>query len=374
MAGKNHRLAFSKTRLEQLPLPASGRIYWYDENTPGLCLSVTAGGSRVFYLYRKIRGRPVRYKIGAFPEWSVRAAREQADKLKGRIAQGEDPQADRVQARGEATWGDLFAYWLDYARRHKKTAAEDQRLYNKFLEPLAGRQLSTISRRDVELLHAKVGERSGPYQANRVLEIIRAAFAKADRIGWRGDNSAAGVPKFPERSRDRHVEAHELRPLFEALTAEPPLTRDFFTLALLTGARRSNLQGMEWADINLDAGIWRIPHSKSGQAVLVPLIPLAVEILRNRREAAGDSPWVFATHSKVGHLVEPKTAWKRVCERAGLADLRVHDLRRTLGSWQAALGSSLPIIGKSLGHRDGSPATAVYARLTLVLRQSSIDG
>jgi len=297
----------------------------------------------------------------------------QDDKLKGRIARGEDPQAERVQTRCEATWGELFAYWLDYARRHKKTWQEDQRLYGKFLRPLATRQLSSISCRDLETLHAKIGERSGPYQANRVLEIVRAAFGKADRIGWRGENPAAGVAKFPERSRDRHLQAHELRPLFEALAAEPPLFRDFFTLALLTGARRSNLEAMRWEDLNLAVGVWRIPETKSGDPVLVPLIPAAVNILRRRQNEADSSPWVFATRSKHEHLVEPKTAWKRVCERAGLTDLRIHDLRRTLGSWQAALGASLPIIGKSLGHRDGSPATAIYARLTMDPVRDSVE-
>jgi len=338
-----------------------------------LTLCLTAAGARTFYFYRKVRGRPVRYKIGRFPEWTVKAARDEVDKLKGRVARGEDPQADRVQARQEATWGDLFAYWLDYSRRHKKTWREDQRVYNKFLAPLARRKLSTITRRDVETLHAKIGEQNGTYQANRVLEIIRAAFAKADRVGWRGDNPAVGVPKFPERSRDRHLEAHEVRPFFAALAAEPPLTRDFFMLALLTGARRSNLQAMRWEDINLEAGIWRIPQTKSGQAVLVPLIPAAVEILRNRQVESDGSPWVFSTRSKAGHLMEPKTAWARVCKRARLADLRLHDLRRTLGSWQAAVGSSLPIIGKSLGHRDGSPATAVYARLSLDPVRESVE-
>jgi integrase len=73
---------------------------------------------------------------------------------------------------------------------------------------------------------------------------------------------------------------------------------------------------------------------------------------------------VFPGRGKTGHLVEPKTAWARILKRAGLQNLRLHDLRRTLGSWQAATGASLPIIGKSLGHKSLA-ATQVYARLNL---------
>jgi integrase len=74
--------------------------------------------------------------------------------------------------------------------------------------------------------------------------------------------------------------------------------------------------------------------------------------------------WVFPSTGKTGHLVEPKKAWKRILERADLSDLRIHDLRRSLGSWQAATGASLSIIGKSLGHKNIN-STAIYARLNI---------
>ena len=129
-------------------------------------------------------------------------------------------------------------------------------------------------------------------------------------------------------------------------------------------ARRANVQAMRWEDISFDLGFWRIPDTKSGKPVVVPLSPQAMEILRSHKERCKPSPWVFPSHGKTGHLVEPKSAWKRLLARAGLSDVRVHDLRRTLGSWQAITGASLPIIGKSLGH--GQPATtAIYSRLAL---------
>ena len=129
---------------------------------------------------------------------------------------------------------------------------------------------------------------------------------------------------------------------------------------------------MAWQDVDLTARYWRIPETKSGSVVVVPLVPAAVEVLQARHKANGSSPWVFPAKSASGHLSEPWAAWRRLLKRAGLSDLRIHDLRRSLGSWQAIGGSSLPIIGKSLGHSQPS-TTAIYARLSMDPVRSSVE-
>ena len=151
---------------------------------------------------------------------------------------------------------------------------------------------------------------------------------------------------------------------FFAALAELPndTTRDFFTLALLTGARRDNVCSMAWADIDLEGASWRIAKTKNGTPQNVTLSPEAVAILKTRKDAANGSPFVFPGVGKTGHLVEPKTAWERLLKTAGIEGLRIHDLRRTLGSWQARTGASLLVIGKSLNHKTHQ-ATAIYARL-----------
>jgi integrase len=142
------------------------------------------------------------------------------------------------------------------------------------------------------------------------------------------------------------------------------LFKDFMMMSLLTGARRANVQAMMWLDVNVDRGTWRIPSTKTGEAVTVPLCPEAVEILRRRQKLAGGQ-WVFpSAKSSSGHYVEPQRAWRGLLKRARITDLRLHDLRRTLGSWQAATGANLPVIGKTLGHKHQS-TTAIYARLDL---------
>ena len=102
------------------------------------------------------------------------------------------------------------------------------------------------------------------------------------------------------------------------------------------------------------------------------LSPESVEILQRRRAEVDGSEYVFPGCGKTGHLVEPKTPWQHVVKRAKLNDCRMHDLRRTLGSWQAAGGASLLIIGKSLGHRSES-ATRVYARLAADPVRESVE-
>jgi integrase len=151
----------------------------------------------------------------------------------------------------------------------------------------------------------------------------------------------------------------------EALEMEPNRAmRDFFLMCLYTGARCGNVLSMKWEDIDFSINEWRIPDTKNGEPVRIPLIEEALEILRDRSWIKESSmPWVFPGHGKSGHLEEPKAAWKRILDRAGLKNLRIHDLRRTLGSYQAIAGASLTIIGKSLGHKSPQ-STAIYARLS----------
>jgi integrase len=142
-------------------------------------------------------------------------------------------------------------------------------------------------------------------------------------------------------------------------------------LSLLTGQRKSNMLAMRWDELNLSRAEWRIPKTKNGEPLTVHLPPQAIDILQTRN-AQSDSEWVFPGSGKAGHLADPKKAWKRILERAEIKDLRIHDLRRTLGSWQTALGASGFIVGKSLGHKS-MQATAVYARLNLDPVRDSVN-
>jgi len=103
-------------------------------------------------------------------------------------------------------------------------------------------------------------------------------------------------------------------------------------------------------------------ESKNAEAITIPLIEESLEIL-HRRKTKTSSVFVFPGRGKTGHFKEPRKGWLRVCTDAGLKGVRLHDLRRTMGSYQTMTGATSTIVGKTLGHRSQA-ATAVYARLT----------
>jgi integrase len=227
------------------------------------------------------------------------------------------------------------------------------------------RKLGSIQRGDVRDMHARIGEEHGRFTANRVLQLVRALFNWARKTEqWNGDNPAAHIDLYPEASRERFVQPAEAPKLFQALAAESNLDlRDYVLLSLFTGARKADVLGMRWQDLDLKRGLWMIPETKNRRSHLLPLEPEPLQILNGRRRYS-TSPWVFPGTGKDGHLVDVKRSWARLLRNAGITGLRKHDLRRTLGSWEAAAGVSLPVIGKTLGHRS-SDATEVYARLHL---------
>lgn len=371
------RIAFSKRSLELEMSNYDGkRLVLHDERQPGLIAELRSGSRLSFYLYRWANGRPHRIRIGAFPATTVEQARDQAKLLLADLVNGTDVAAVKRARREEATLKDLFTHWLDnHAKLHKKTWQEDERQFNKMLKSWHNRHLSTIKKADVAALHTRLGEDNGRYAANRLLALLRAMFNRAGDVGFDGPNPTKGIKKFKERSRDRFLQPSELPVFFASVQAEPNQTlKDFFLTCLYTGARRSNVEAMRWKDLELDSSTWRIPDTKSGEPVTLHLAAPAVELLRARKESLGGSEWVFpgGRKNQASHLSSPKTAWQRLLKRAGLEDLRLHDLRRTLGSWQAAGGASLTVIGKSLGHKSLA-STAVYARLNLDPVRASVD-
>jgi integrase len=304
--------------------------------------------------------------LGDFPETTVEVARKRCQGESGIAAQGINPQIARRAAKHEQTFKGLWAYWLaDAKQRGVKTVAEDERRYRRFLAQWANRRLSAIHKSDVQSLFGRVTTENGRYAANRLLALVKSMFHKAPDMGFTGSDPTVGVKKHREVRRDRFLHAEELHGFFKALFAEPNETlRDLLLVALLTGARKSNVMAMAWVDVDFATSLWRIPETKSGKPVVVPLVPAAVAILRHRRETSDGSPWVFSSsRSTTGHITEIKSAWKRVKTAAALVDCRPHDLRRSLASHMAIGGTSLPIVGAMLGHSQPS-TTAIYARLS----------
>ena len=371
------KLNFTVQTLEGLSCPAGrGRLWVYDAKTPGLAFQVTEKGARAFYVYRKVNGRPQRMKLGGFPHISIDNARTMALKALGQIAAGVDPMEERRAIRRSMTLDELFEAYKERKKGEAsaRTMVTDESRFKTCFADWKTRKLTSIREADVRAKHAEIGKERGHVTANRAIQLLRRLLNFA-RIEPNPANKHA-VDFFRERSRERFVGADELPKLIVVLDAQEPIFRDFFKLALWTGARRANLQAMRWGEIDMNASTWSIPgdKAKAHEPIVVHLAEPAVVILKERLKLREDpqNPWVFPTHAECGHLMEPKSAWKRILKAAGISDLRIHDLRRTLGSWQAAAGASLAVIGKSLGHRNPS-TTAIYARLQLDPVRESVN-
>ena len=365
------KISFSKRVIETLSAPSTGRIYIYDAKQANLCLCVTANRIRTWYWYGRVDGRPERIKIGRFPDVTVENARKAAAGYGGERAKGINPKRKRSTTTLQA----LFDYWLADAKLRKKTWEADEATWEYHFVGLRNRRLNTITTGDVARWHADIGKRRGTYIANRARALLSSVYGKAREFGFPGENPCRDVKRFREESRERFLLPDEMPPFFRAIAAEPPLWRDFWLLCLFTGARRGNVASMKWAEIDLSRGVWYLAgqRTKNGLPLAIVLPPQAVEILEARREAEPEAEWVFISAHTGGHIVDPRKSWRRILATAEIVNLRPHDLRRSLGSWQAMAGASLQIVGQSLGHRDPK-ATAVYSRLLMEPVRASVNG
>ena len=369
---------FIKSKLNDLPVPskAEGRIYYYDTQVRSLAICVTPSGTKTFYVIRRVEGKPERIRIGPYPDLAIEQARNLAHEANGKIARGENPNRTKRLSQEELTFGELFQLYLNtHIKEHKKSWRNCESQYRLYFSKWSERNLSSIHRADVRELHLQIKRdveqrsieqaaaraakkrkqtektvlaattepagaaassptKSGGYAANRALTTLKALFSWAITHEYlKGDNPATGVTLFPEKSRDRRLHEHELPDFFKAVQEEPNQTiRDYILMSLMTGARRANVLAMRWEQISFERGIWTIPETKNGTSQEVPLTKMAIELLMQRK-AEVDGPFVFPGPGAKGHLTEPKKGWKRILERSGITNLRLHDLRRTLGSW-----------------------------------------
>ncbi len=370
---------FTKSSIKEIVPPKDkDREYYKDTKEAGLILQITQKGKVTFYFRKKVDGSSKRFFIGHFPDLTPENARTEAIRIKNDIALGKNPEEEKNAIKNDITFGDMFNAFLNrYAKVHKKSWKFDEHEVNRFLKHWFNRKASTITNQEIRALHEKITVENGKTQANKILERIKAIYNKNIEFGWQYSNPSNGIKKNKEKSRDRFMQADELPRFFEAVAKEENETaRDYILISLLTGARKSNVLAMQWKEINFTAKTWRIPDTKNGDPVTLPLSVKTLDILNKRKEVNDNlekpNKFVFPGTGAAGHLADPKKAWKRILKAANIENLHIHDLRRTLGSWQAAIGSTTAIIGKSLGHKS-QKATAIYERLNIDPIRDSVE-
>ena len=193
-------------------------------------------------------------------------------------------------------------------------------------------------------------------------------FNLAELWGWcpDGSNPCLHVKHYKEEKRERFLNTEEFNRLgrvLDEISADGSETRSAVTatrLLMLTGCRLSEVQKLRWEHVDLNAGELRLPDTKTGGRV-VPPGPEARAVLASLPRDP-DNPWVIAGKLPGSHLTDLQRPWRRIRARAGLDDVRIHDLRHSFASRALALGESLTMIGKLLGHTQVQ-TTARYAHL-----------
>ncbi len=357
--------------------PAKGNRLHHDGELPGFALRVTAAGAKAFVLNYRIHGHERRMTIGAFPTWSVSAARDRARELRREIDQGRDPLDERVAAREAPTIRDL---WLEYESKHlpskrARSADDDRSMWRVYILPkLSARRVADIAHTDVDTLHAEISVEKR-IRANRVIEVLRKAMNLAIRWGWRTDNPCLGVQRNTEDKRERFLTEAEAARLDKALRDHKERSScDAIRLLLLTGARKSEVLRATWDMFDLDTGLWVKPASTTKQKKLhrVPISVDAISLLKAIKAEKRHEVYVFpgrrkplragAQEPEDSPLADIKRTWSTVCVAAAIKGARIHDLRHTFASMVISDKNPLPVVGALLGHSQAQ-TTQRYAHL-----------
>lgn len=371
---KAQHINFTERNIANLPIPSKedGQQVYYDTGTKdGLMLIVTYGGTKTFYFFMFFKGQPKRVKIGRAGDIKLIDARAKAHTLREEATQKDvDPSAKRKEDLNDVTLRQFYetVYKPEYADVYKRESSvtNDDSIFEHRLAGFHNRNMLSIKPEEIEKLHQKTKKELSPYTANRMLSLIKHMYSIAIKQGYikSRENPAEFVRKFPEQSRDRFLQSDEIKRFFEALENETnEVFKNYILLSLFTGQRRNSVLSMRWENVDLKNGLIYIPDTKNGDPMQIPMTTQTKELLETMKTSA-ESDWVIPSNkSASGHLEDPKRPWQDLLKRANIKNLRLHDLRRTQGSYQAITGTPTNIIGKSLGHKSNS-ATAVYARLT----------
>jgi integrase len=365
-------MIFSKARLNALKPSRDGkRLVYHDEQVPSLAVAVLASGTKTFYVVKRVGTKMSWIKLGRFPELTVENAREMAMTVLADIVKGKNPADARRAVKGAPTFSEYFAIYGERHGSQMTTWDNNKQRFRDYIAPAIGHlKLSEIERPMLaKILTSALNQGLAVSTVRAIRALLSHMLNKAVDWGYLTASPANRLKVEGKKvERDRFLNGGELKRFFESIAQEKDPWPDFFLLALLTGARRSNLAAMHWNDIDLVERAWRIPKTKNSEPLTVVLCPEAVEILLHRKEITTGG-YVFPTSRKSEHIKEPKKALMRVLERAGIPygqkvpnGVTLHDLRRTLGSWQAKTGASLILIGRTLGHKSPQ-ATKIYARV-----------
>ena len=354
----------TRRAVEALKANGADTVYWDGELT-GFGVRVRKSGRKNYVLQTRVRGKLRWFTIGQHGPITPDEARVAALKILAQAKAGVDPRDADAKRKAEPVMTELGRRFLEeYVPTHCKpsTQGEYRRSVELFIDPAIGEmQIAEIERKDIAKLHFDL--RDKPYQANRTLGVLSKMFSLAEVWGLRpdGSNPCRHVKRYKENKRERFLSPEETERLGEVLReaeGEMPSAVAALRLLLLTGCRLSEIQFLRWEHVKNDC--IELPDAKTGGRI-VPLGPEARAVLADLPREEGN-PWVIRGKLPGSHITDLQRPWRRIRARAELEDVRIHDLRHSYASRALALGESLTMIGKLLGHTQVQ-TTARYAHL-----------
>ncbi|OFW83158.1 MAG: hypothetical protein A2018_01250 [Alphaproteobacteria bacterium GWF2_58_20] len=333
----------------------------WDALIPKFGVKITPAGSKIFIVrYRTEAGASRKYTIGPTNAIGLEPARDIARQVLAAAAAGQDPSRDRTMTRDAPSMIDLRDRYLEeHADPHKKasSAKNDRILWKKHIIPRFGnRRVGEITRADILEMQSAMFAKH--HTANRVVALLSKAFNLSEVWGWRtpGSNPCRHVKKYPEDGRDRMLNPEELGRLGQALLQleaqriDPPSFVPLIRLLLFTGCRRSEISNAQWSWVDFENSLLMLPDSKTGRKI-VQLSEAAMEIIRELPREKG-AIYILPGRIKGQPIKSPRAAWESLITMAELPDLRVHDLRHTVGSIGHRIGLSQKLIAGMLGHKQ----------------------
>lgn len=358
------KIKFSKTTLDSLPKPEKG-IFYFDTEVAGLAIRVLPSGSKTYYLYKRLKGKDYRIRIGSVQDLTVTKARELATHYKENILSDKKVHSGVIDNKS-ITLLEMYSFFLNEKRKYlsPNTVKEYQKLWNEYCQKLAKRPSNEISTVDLKNLHYHLTVENGtPYAANRTIMLLKAVYNLCIREGiFNQLNPCLAVKLNPEQPRIRALSEEELKKFLSVVKNYHDIkARSAILIMLYTGVRKSNVLSMRWEDIDLNKNVWVIPKTKTSRNEPIALVPQVVEVLKEMQHISTNR-YVFSSYSKTGHLTHIEGNWKVILQKTGLKNLRLHDLRHTLATRLIANGVPVFAVKKILTHKS-IQSTQVYVNL-----------
>jgi integrase len=342
--------------------------YW-DDIVQGFVLEVRQSGGKTYYLrYFDPRGRQRALRIARFGDVTFDQAKQKAKRLRSEVALGGDPVQKKAQLKAVPTYAEFAKLHLAYAETHQRTSCNTESILRLHILPRwRNLCLDEIRQPDVaKWLAAKRDDGLAP----ATVEKIRVTFGRSFELAlsWNvpgvDRNPTRGIPRKPlNNARERFLSAEEAQRLRRAVAQSANTSLQHIVgLLLLTGARISELLHAEWRNVDLERGVWFIPISKTGKSRHVPLSQAAMDII-DRLPRFGGCPLLVPNPKTRKPFTDLKRPWQTARDKAGLPDLRIHDLRHSAASFMINAGIDLFAVGRVLGHANHA-STMRYSHLT----------